>query len=158
MKLILHQCSSTLKSVKFIKMNGRNSSCACTGILCVHKNLVQAQESCACTRFLWMHKILLHASGGSKTIIISMCLFLFPRNVYTNHAFYQRNDGWPSPSTAHAHKKCSGDRKNGNRDRSGKWVLVCTGYRNIMGAPQAFAIWGNRQPLTGGICSRSLGE
>ena len=36
----------------------------------------------------------------------------------------------------------AGDHKNGNRDRSGKWVLVCTGYRNIIGAPRAFAIRG----------------
>ena len=89
-----------------------------------------------------MHKILVHASGSSKTTIICMFLCLLPRSVYKNCVFYKRNDGWPSPSTAHAHKTCSGDRKNGNRDKSGKWGLVCTGYRNITGAPQAYAIWG----------------
>ena len=136
----------------------RQKSCACTRILCMHRILAHTQDSCACTgflcmhrslvhahacaRFLCMHKILVHASGGLKTTIISMCLRLLPRSVYKNCVFYQRNDGWPSPSTAHAHKTCSGDHKNGNRDRSGKWAVACTGYRNIVGAPQAFAIWG----------------
>ena len=99
-------------------------------------------KSCACTEILCMHKILVHASGGSKTTIISVFLRLLPRSVYKNCVFYQRNDGWPSPSTAHAHKTCSGDRKNPNRDKSGKSAQVCTGYTNITGAPQAYAIWG----------------
>ena len=35
--------------------------CARTRFLCMHENLVHAQESCACTRILCMHKNLVHA-------------------------------------------------------------------------------------------------
>ena len=78
----------------------------------------------------------------SKTLIISVFFAMLLKNMYENNDFYHRNDGGPSPSTARAHKMCSGDHKNGNRDKSGKWTRFCTGYRNITGAPQAYAIWG----------------
>ena len=81
----------------------------------------------------------------SKTLIISVFFAMLLKNMYENNAFYHRNDGGPSPSTARAHETCSGDHKNGNRDKSGKWEVVCTGYRNIIGAPQAYAIWGIRK-------------
>ena len=64
----------------------------------------------------------------SKTSIISVFFAMLLKNMYENNAFYHRNDGG------------SGDRKNGNRDKSGKSAQVCTGYRNITGAPQAYAI------------------
>ena len=78
----------------------------------------------------------------SKTSIISVFFAMLLKNMYENNAFYNRNDGGPSPSSARAHKMCSGDHKNGNRDKSGKWTHICTGYRNIIGAPQAYAILG----------------
>ena len=77
-----------------------------------------------------------------KTSIISVFFAILLKNIYKNNTFYYRNEGWSSPSTACAHKTCSKDHKNGNRDKSGKSSHVCTGYRNIIGAPQAYAIWG----------------
>ena len=99
-----------------------------------HGNNGWPSPSIACAHVL--------CEGVSKTSIISVLFAMLLKNMYENNAFYHRNDGGPSPSTAHAHKTCSGDRKNGNRDKSGKSAQVCTGYRNIIRAPQAYAIWG----------------
>ena len=39
-------------------------------------------------------------------------------------------------------KRVRGTIKTETRTGTEKWTHVCTGYRNIIGAPQAFAIWG----------------
>ena len=47
----------------------------------------------------------------SKTLIISVFFAMLLKNMYENNAFYHRNDGGPSPSTARAHKCVPGTTK-----------------------------------------------
>ena len=68
-------------------------------------NLVHAQESCACTRILCMHKNLVHAQDHLRKLCKLVCFLtcVLQKVVKTEAKLVK-----PSPSTAPAQKKYSG--------------------------------------------------